>query len=74
MLARQHEVRLPGAPDGLGHLRVGGMHQVADLAADGLLPAGQGIDVGVNAGSAVYVITAKVIVAALPQRRRCPGT
>ncbi len=48
-VALQHEVRLGGALDGLGHRRVGGMNEITDLAADGLLPAGQGIDIGVNA-------------------------
>jgi hypothetical protein len=43
-----HEVRLAGALDRLGHLRVGGVDQVADLLADGLLPVGQGADVGVH--------------------------
>ena len=48
-VALQHEVRAVGALDGLGHLSVGAMDQIADLPADGLLPIGQGIDVGVNA-------------------------
>src|SRR5215207_4024154 len=48
-IALQHEVRTVGALDGLANLGVGGVNQIADLAADGLLPIGQGIDVGVNA-------------------------
>src|SRR5215211_8392280 len=48
-VALQDEVGLAGPLDGLGHLRVGGMDQLADLAADGLLPVGQGVDVGVDA-------------------------
>lgn len=48
-VAVQHEVRLVGALDGLGDLRVGGVDQVAHVAADGLLPARQGVDVSVNA-------------------------
>jgi hypothetical protein len=48
-VALEHEIRLPAPLDGLGHLRVGGVHEVADLAADGLLPVRQGVDVGVNA-------------------------
>src|SRR5215216_629906 len=48
-VALQDEVGLAGALDGLGHLGVGGMDQLADLAADGLLPVGQGVDIGVDA-------------------------
>jgi hypothetical protein len=47
-VALQHEVRLLGPLDGFGDLRVGGVDQVADLAADGLLPIGQGNDVGID--------------------------
>src|SRR5207302_9085547 len=49
-VALQDEVRLPGALDGLGDLGVGGVDQVADLATDGRLPLGQGVDVRVDAG------------------------
>jgi hypothetical protein len=38
-----------GALDGLGNLRVGGVDQLAHLAAEGVLPAGQGIDTGTDA-------------------------
>src|ERR1700730_3798633 len=48
-VALQHEVRPVGALDGFGYLRVRGVDQVADLAADGLLPIGQGVDVGIHA-------------------------
>jgi len=48
-VALQHEVRAVGALDCLGDLGVGGVDQIPDLAADGLLPVGQGIDVGVHA-------------------------
>jgi hypothetical protein len=47
-VAVEHEVRLLAPLDGFGHLRVGGMHQVADLAADRLLPVRQRVDVGVD--------------------------
>src|SRR5262249_27384626 len=47
-VALQHEVRMVGALDGFCNLWVGGADQLANLAADGLLPNGQGIDVGVN--------------------------
>src|SRR5205823_7967163 len=47
-VALQHEVRLPGALDGLLDLRVGGVHQVAYLPADVTLPVGQRVDVGVD--------------------------
>src|SRR6516225_9259683 len=47
-VALEHEVRLPAPLDGLRYLRVGGMHQVADLPADDLLPVRQGVDVGID--------------------------
>src|ERR1022692_921803 len=47
-VALQDEVRLAGAFDGLGYFHVGGVDEVADLAADGLLPSGQGIDVSIH--------------------------
>jgi len=37
------------ALDGLGNPRVGGVDQLAHLAAEGVLPAGQGIDTGTDA-------------------------
>lgn len=48
-VALQHEVRAGGSLDCLADLRVGGVDQIANLMADGLLPLGQGIDVGVDA-------------------------
>ena len=48
-VALEDEVRAVGELDGLGDLRIGGVHQITDLAADGLLPVRQGIDVGVDA-------------------------
>jgi predicted RNase H-like nuclease len=48
-VALEHEVRLPAPLDGFGHLRVGGVHQLADLTADRLLPVRQGLDVGIDA-------------------------
>ncbi len=48
-VALHHEVRLDRALDGLDDLGVGGMDQIADLAADILLPLRQGVDVAVNA-------------------------
>jgi hypothetical protein len=47
-VALRYEVRAVGALDGFGHLHVGGVDQIADLAAGGLLPIGQATDVGVN--------------------------
>src|SRR4029453_19429232 len=47
-VALQDEIGLPGALDGLDHLWVGGVDQVADLAADRLLPVGQRVDVRVD--------------------------
>ena len=43
-----YEVRTVGAFDRFGNLVVGRVDEIANLAADGLLPIGQGIDVGVN--------------------------
>ena len=48
-VALQHEVRPVRALDGFIHVPVGGVDQLAHLAADGLLPSGQGVDVGINA-------------------------
>jgi hypothetical protein len=48
-VALQHEVRELRALDRLLDRWIGSVHQRADLAADGLLPLGQRIDVGVNA-------------------------
>ena len=47
-VALQYEVRTVGAFDRFGNLVVGRVDEIANLAADGLLPIGQGIDVGVN--------------------------
>ena len=44
----ERKIRLAGALDGLLHLRIRRMDQVADLLADGLLPVGQGFDVSVD--------------------------
>ena len=48
-VALQDEVRLPGPLDGLDDLGVGGVDEVAHLAADPLLPRRQRVDVGVDA-------------------------
>jgi hypothetical protein len=48
-VALQHEVRTIGALDGLGDSWIRCVDQLPDLAADSLLPLGQGIDVRVNA-------------------------
>lgn len=47
-VSHKHEVRTAGVLDRLGHFWVGGVDQIAHLAADRLLPIGQGLDVGVN--------------------------
>ena len=47
-VALQNEVRTVGAFDRFGNLVVGRVDEIANLAADGLLPIGQGIDLGVN--------------------------
>jgi hypothetical protein len=49
-IALQRKIGLPGALDGLGHLRVGGMHQLSYLAAHHLLPARERSNVVVDAG------------------------
>jgi hypothetical protein len=49
-VAVPHEVRPAGALDRLGYLRAGGVHQVAHLLADGLLPAGQGAEQAEDTG------------------------
>jgi hypothetical protein len=48
-IALQNEVGTIDELDGLGDFPVGGMDQVADLAADDLLPLRQGVDVRVDA-------------------------
>ena len=45
----QRKIGLPGALDGLGHLRVGGMYQFSHLAAQLLLPARERSNVVVDA-------------------------
>src|SRR5205823_6158171 len=49
-VALQRKIGLPGALDGLGHLRIGGMHQLSHLAAQLLLPAREHSNVVVDAG------------------------
>jgi hypothetical protein len=48
--ALQHQAGTVGALDDLGDLRADGVDQLVHLAAEGLLPAGQGIDAGIDAG------------------------
>ena len=49
-VAIQRKIGLLGALDGLGHLRVGGVHQISHLAANILLPARERLNVVVDAG------------------------
>src|SRR5213595_1277610 len=49
-VALQRKIGLPGALDGLGHLRVGGVYQLSHLAAQLLLPARKRSNVVVDAG------------------------
>ena len=49
-VAMQCKIGPLGALDGLGHVRVGGMHQISHLAANNLLPARESINVIVDAG------------------------
>src|SRR5712691_6368621 len=49
-VAIQRKIGLLCALDGLGHVRVGGMHQISHLAANILLPARQSLNVFVDAG------------------------
>jgi hypothetical protein len=49
-VAIQGKIGPIGALDGLGHVRVGGVHQISHLAADILLPAGERLNVFIDAG------------------------
>ena len=49
-VAIQRKIGLLCALDGLGHVRVGGMHQISHLAANILLPARESSNVFVDAG------------------------
>ena len=49
-VAIQRKIGLLCALDGLGHIRVGGMHQISHLAAHILLPDRERINVFVDAG------------------------
>jgi hypothetical protein len=49
-VALQDEVGAVSELDRLRDLSIGGVDQVSDLAADALLPGGEGVDVGVDAG------------------------
>jgi len=49
-VAIQRKIWLICALDGLGHVRVGGVHQISHLAAKFLLPARESINVFVDAG------------------------
>jgi hypothetical protein len=68
-IALENEVRAVGALDGLGDLWVGGVEQIADLAADGLLPVGQGIDVGINAGVSGFDAGSTIVMEAAGGQR-----
>src|SRR5690349_14333789 len=48
-IAMQRKIGLPGALDGLGHLRVGRVYQISHLAANILLPARKSVNVFVDA-------------------------
>ena len=49
-IAIQRKIWLLCALDSLGHVRVGGMHQISHLAANILLPARESMNVFVDAG------------------------
>ncbi len=49
-VAIQRKIGLPGALDGLGHVRVGGVYQISHLAANILLPARECSNIFVDAG------------------------
>ena len=66
-VALQRKIGLPGALDGLGHLRVGGMHQISHLAAHLLLPARESINVFVDAGVGLVCTHGSMI----PRIKRC---
>ena len=50
MLPLQRKIGLLCALDSLGHVRVGGMHQISHLAAYVLLPARKSMNVFIDAG------------------------
>ena len=60
-VAIQRKIWLRGALDGLGHLRVGGVHQISHLAEQILLPAGERLNVVVNAGVGLICTHAMMI-------------
>jgi hypothetical protein len=73
-IASQDEVRTVGALDCFQDLWVSGVGQIADFAAEALLPMGQGIDVGINAWVG-YVCHRRPTIAMGPQggQVRKPG-
>src|SRR5256886_3242771 len=60
-VAMQRKIGLLCALDSLGHLRVGGMHQISHLAANLLLPARESMNVFVDAGVGLVCTHAMMI-------------
>ena len=60
-VAIQRKIGLLCALDGLGHLRVGGVHQISHLAANLLLPARESLNVVVDAGVGLVCTHAMMI-------------
>src|SRR3989442_13588656 len=60
-VAMQRKIGLLCALDGLGHLRVGGMHQISHLAANILLPARERLNVFIDAGVGLVCTHAMMI-------------
>ncbi len=60
-VAIQRKIGLFCALDGLGHVRVGGMHQISHLAANLLLPARERRNVFVDAGVGLVCTHAMMI-------------
>src|SRR5207244_1498365 len=60
-VAMQRKIGPIGALDGLGHVRVGGVHQISHLAAHLLLPARERLNVFVDAGVGLICTHAMMI-------------
>jgi hypothetical protein len=60
-VAMQRKIGLLGALDGLGHLRISGMHQISHLATHLLLPARERLNVFIDAGVSLVCTHAVII-------------
>jgi len=60
-VAMQRKIGLLGALDGLGHLRISGMHQISHLATNLLLPARERLNVFIDTGVSLICTHAVII-------------